>query len=190
MNNIKRYFQESIKIKNDAMDNDLLVNDTEKVIVLMTEALKKGNKILVAGNGGSAADAQHFAAELVCRFKKERRGLPVIALSTDTSIITACANDYDFDQIFARQVEALSKPEDIFFGISTSGDSPNVINGVKEAQAKKMTSICLLGRDGGELGKISDLSIVVGAEDTARIQEVHMLIEHILCEEIENKLFS
>lgn len=149
--------------------------------VICVEALKGGKKIVLFGNGGSAADAQHIAAELVGRFKKERRALPAIALTTDSSALTAIANDYDFSQVFARQVEALVGPGDVAIGISTSGESENVLRGLEEARKRGAKLIGLLGREGGRIKDICDSSIVVGVHDTARIQEMHIMIGHILC---------
>ena len=149
--------------------------------VLMIEALKNDKKILLCGNGGSAADAQHIAAELVGRFKKERRALPAVALSTDTSALTAIGNDYGFEQIFARQVEALANEGDILIAISTSGESENVLRAVEVARAKGCKVIGLLGKDGGRIKDLCDAAIVVPSHDTPRIQEMHIMISHILC---------
>jgi D-sedoheptulose 7-phosphate isomerase len=140
---------------------------------------------LIAGNGGSAADAQHFAGEIVGRFKKERKGYPAIALTTDASIITSWANDYDFNTIFSRQIEALGKEGDVFLGISTSGNSKNIIEAVKKAKEMGIFCICLLGKDGGELKNLTDLSIIIPSDNTPRIQECHIMIIHIICEELE-----
>jgi phosphoheptose isomerase len=158
----------------------------------MTAALKKGQKILSCGNGGSAADAQHFAAELVCRFEKERPALAAIALTVDTSALTAISNDYHYDETFARQVDALAKPDDILLAISTSGFSPNVVRAIEQAHKQKMTVVALTGRDGGKVAKIltdNDIEIRVPSESTARIQEVHLLTIHCLCDQIDEILF-
>ncbi|SMC10149.1 D-sedoheptulose 7-phosphate isomerase [Nitratiruptor tergarcus] len=149
--------------------------------VICTEALKNQKKIMLCGNGGSAADAQHIAAELVGRFKKERRGLPAIALTTDTSALTAIGNDYGYAQVFARQVEALGKRGDVLIAISTSGESENVLRAVEVARAQECKVIGLLGKDGGRIKDLCDTSIVVPVHDTPRIQEMHILIGHILC---------
>src|SRR3989344_3809557 len=159
--------------------------DLEGVAALCIAALGNGNKLLVAGNGGSAADAQHFAAELVGRFKKERRALPAIALTTDTSTLTAIGNDHGFYKIFSRQIEALGAEGDLLICISTSGNSENVIAAAKEAKKKGMKTLCLLGKDGGSLKDIADLSLVINSDNTPRIQESHILIIHILCDIIE-----
>ena len=157
---------------------------------ILVKCLKNKNKILIAGNGGSAADAQHFAAELVGRFLIERRGLAAIALTTDTSIITSVGNDYSFDDIFSRQIEALGICGDVFIGISTSGNSKNIINCIEKSKLNGMKTICLLGRDGGKLATLCDYPIIIPFDFTPRIQEVHTFTVHLLCEIIENNLFS
>ena len=144
----------------------------------MKAAIAAGGKVLIAGNGGSAADAQHFAAELVGRFQCNRRALASIALTTDTSNLTAIGNDYGFDAVFSRQVEALARPGDVFVGISTSGNSPNIIAAVNEARTQGIASIALLGRDGGKLESLADMAVVVPHQVTARIQEAHIFILH------------
>ncbi|MFO7839808.1 MAG: D-sedoheptulose 7-phosphate isomerase [Desulfosalsimonadaceae bacterium] len=149
-----------------------------------------GGKILVCGNGGSAADAQHFAAEVVGRFHRERRAMPAVSLATDTSVLTAVGNDYGFDAVFARQVEALGRPGDILLAISTSGNSANVEKAVDAARQKKIHTIGLLGKDGGRLGALVDSALVVAAEDTPRIQEAHIFVLHYLAGMIEAFLFQ
>ncbi|MRI84163.1 MAG: phosphoheptose isomerase [Nitratiruptor sp.] len=149
--------------------------------ILCLEALRGGHKILLFGNGGSAADAQHIAAELVGRFKRERRPLPAIALTTDTSALSAIANDYDFSEVFARQVEALARPGDVVIGISTSGESENVLKGIEMANRLDCKTVGLLGRDGGRIKDLCHSAIVVGSRDTPRIQEMHILIGHTIC---------
>ena len=151
----------------------------------MAERLRRGGRILVCGNGGSAADAQHLAAELSGRYVKERRALAGIALTTDTSALTAIGNDYGFDQIFSRQVEALGRPGDLLIGISTSGNSPNVIRAVASAKALGLRTLGLLGRDGGQLVRLMDEALVVPSVVTARIQEVHQMIYHFWCEALD-----
>ena len=141
-------------------------------------ALRAGHCVFVAGNGGSAADAQHFAAELVGRFQRNRRALACIALTTDTSNLTAIGNDYGFNDVFSRQVEALARPGDVFVGISTSGNSANIIAAVNEARAQGIASIALLGRDGGKLESLADMAVIVPHDVTARIQEAHIFILH------------
>ena len=151
----------------------------------MAERLKRGCRILVCGNGGSAADAQHFAAELTGRYVKERRALAGIALTVDTSALTAIGNDYGFDRVFSRQVEALGRPGDLLVGISTSGNSPNVIQAVAAAKELGMRTLGLLGRDGGQLKDLVDDPLVVPSQVTARIQEIHLMTYHFWCEAID-----
>ena len=180
------------KIMASFRDHLSLVKECEQFsgkIYEMKEALlasiSSGKTIFWYGNGGSAADSQHMAAELVSRFKLERRGISSIALSTDTSILTAIGNDYAFDKIFERQVEALVRPGDVCIGLSTSGNSKNVYSAHKKAQAIGATTLSLLGCDGGVIDAASDLSIVVPSNDTPRIQEVHTLVSHIICDLVE-----
>ena len=160
--------------------------------VMLANCLKNGNKILLCGNGGSAADCQHFAAEMVIRFRAavNRPALPVIALTCDTSILTAGGNDIGFDNIFARQVSALGNKNDILIGISTSGTSKNVINAIDIAKEKEMKVIGLLGKDGGSILNMCDAAVVINHNLTARIQEAHILVEHIWCDLIERQLFA
>jgi D-sedoheptulose 7-phosphate isomerase len=154
----------------------------------LLSALRAGRKVLVCGNGGSAADSQHFAAELVGRFARERSAWPALALSTDTSILTAIGNDFAFDRVFARQVEAHGRPGDVLVGISTSGGSPNVLAAVETARARGLVTIGLTGRDGGALGRLVDVHLNVPSTSTARIQEVHITILHVLSELLEQEL--
>jgi D-sedoheptulose 7-phosphate isomerase len=157
---------------------------------VMLQCLRSGGKLLFYGNGGSAADAQHLAAEFVGRFVKERRGLPAVALTTDSSIVTAVGNDYGFDRIFSRQIEALGNPGDVAIGISTSGNSPNVIAAMKQAAQQKLKTIGLSGRDGGALAQCVVIALVVRCPNTARVQECHIAIGHLLCELVENGLLE
>lgn len=157
---------------------------------LIIQALARGKKILLFGNGGSAADAQHIAAELVNRYTRERPALAAIALTTDTSILTSIANDSSYDDIFSRQIEALGQPGDIAIAISTSGQSENVIKGVQAARARGLYTVGLLGRDGGAVGQLVDLALIVESDQTPRIQEVHITIGHILCDLIERAMAS
>ncbi|PLX75718.1 MAG: phosphoheptose isomerase [Desulfuromonas sp.] len=156
----------------------------------LTEVLGAGRKLLVMGNGGSAADAQHFAAELVGRFLLERRPLPAIALTTDTSILTAVGNDYGFEEVFSRQVEALAVPGDLVLGISTSGNSANVIRALEVAKTRGCVTAGLLGRDGGRIASLVDFPLTVPCQQTPRIQEAHQLIIHIICDLVEKELFA
>lgn len=154
------------------------------------EALSKGNKILICGNGGSAADSQHFAAELTGRYKRERKGLSAIALSTDTSALTAIGNDYGYEFVFSRQVEALAKEGDVVIGISTSGNSKNVVHALEVANKLNCTTISLSGRDGGVIKSLCDHNLVAPSDDTPRIQEIHIICIHLLCELLERAAVS
>ncbi|HEY6293724.1 MAG TPA: D-sedoheptulose 7-phosphate isomerase [Terriglobia bacterium] len=167
-----------------------LLNSLERIAEETSRALTAGGKVLLFGNGGSAADAQHIAAELVGRYRRERRGLPALALTVNSSSVTAIANDYGFDQVFARQVEALGVRGDIVFGISTSGNSPNVLRGVEAAKSRGMIAVGLTGRAGGNLKAKVDYCLQVPSDDTPHIQEAHLLLGHILCEYVEESLFT
>jgi len=167
---------------------EVQVDLIEQIGTVLISAITSNKKVFICGNGGSAADAQHIAAELVGRFKKERRGLPAIALTTDTSIMTAVANDYGYEQVFARQIEALASAGDVLIGISTSGNSPNVVEAVKVARSIGVTTIGLTGGSGGTLKALCDETLIVPSDVTARIQEAHILVGHILCEMIDERL--
>ena len=160
-----------------------------EMVTLLVETFNNGGKLLVMGNGGSAADAQHFVAEIVGRFKIERRGLPAIALSTDTSILTAIGNDYGFEKVFRRQIEALAAPGDMVVGISTSGNSPNVLQALELAREKGCRTVGLLGKDGGSIKDLCDLALIVPTDDTPRVQEGHITIIHIVCDLLEKTMF-
>jgi D-sedoheptulose 7-phosphate isomerase len=151
-------------------------------------ALRGGGTLFFAGNGGSAADAQHLATEYVVRYHSTRPALRAVALTTDTSLLTACANDMGFDEIFARQVEALARPGDLLVLHSTSGDSPNVLRAAQSAKARGVPVVAFLGRGGGQLKDLADLALVVPSDDTARIQEIHLAVEHVICEMVEERL--
>lgn len=157
-----------------------------EVGIAMQNTIKNGGKILLMGNGGSAADSQHIAAEIVGRFKKERKGLPAIALTTDTSIITSVGNDYGYDYIFARQIEALCRPEDLVIGLTTSGNSANVVSAIQAAKTIGATTVGLTGGTGGKLNALCDYNIVIPSNVTARIQEAHIFVGHSLCEILES----
>ncbi|WP_224746959.1 D-sedoheptulose-7-phosphate isomerase [Pelovirga terrestris] len=159
-------------------------------VTVIVAALNAGKKLLIMGNGGSAADAQHFAAEFVGRFLRERRALPAIALTTDTSLLTAVGNDFGFDQIFKRQVEALAQPGDVVIGISTSGNSANVALAMTAAQQLGSTTIGLLGRDGGIITPLSDIQLTVPVQETPHIQEAHITIIHLICDLVEQAICS
>ena len=152
------------------------------------QALRDGGTLFFAGNGGSAADAQHLATEYVVRYQSSRPAMRAVALTTDSSLLTACANDMGFDEVFARQVEALAGPGDILVLHSTSGESPNIIRAAQAARARGVTVVAFLGRTGGEVKDLADLALVVPSEDTARIQELHLAIEHVICELVEDRL--
>jgi D-sedoheptulose 7-phosphate isomerase len=165
---------------------DNLSGDIETACRVMVAVLKNGKKVLIAGNGGSAADAQHIAAELSGRFVKERKALPGIALTVDTSALTAIANDYGYHHVFSRQVEALAQPGDLFIGISTSGNSQGILNAFETAAKIGCKTLGLSGRDGGKMNGLCDLNIVVPSDVTARIQEMHILIGHIMCKAVDD----
>ncbi len=184
---IIKALQESIAVKNQVIEK--LVPRIEQAAKLMIASLKNGNKIMFFGNGGSAADAQHLAAELIGRFLKERKALPAIALTTDSSILTCLGNDYSFDIIFARQIEGLAKKGDVAFGLSTSGNSKNVLKGLEKAKELGCQTIALLGGEGGTITAKVDLAITVPSTATPRVQEAHITIGHILCGLVEEELF-
>lgn len=163
-------------------------DDLAKASQIAVNVLKQGNKILLCGNGGSASDAQHIAAELTGRYKSERRGLPGIALNTDTSAITAISNDYGYDRVFDRQVEALANKGDLLIGISTSGNSANVISALKLAKELGCQTIGFSGRNGGGMNEVCDINLIVPSDNTPRIQEMHILFGHTLCQIIDNEL--
>ena len=172
-------FNEHLKTSKATMES--IGDSLEIAAKLCIESLQSGGKILIFGNGGSAADAQHIAAELVGRYKAERKGLAAIALTTDTSVLTSIGNDYGYERVFDRQVEALANKGDAVIGISTSGSSANVISALKLANDLGCKTIGLSGRDGGEMNEICDINLVVPAEDTPRIQEMHIVIGHTIC---------
>lgn len=188
-NRINSIIEEQIKNLEKLKTNNYST-ELETIINKISDLMKSGGKILIAGNGGSAADAQHFAAEIVGRFVMERKGYPAIALTTDSSILTAIANDYNFDDVFSRQVEALGEQNDIFIGISTSGNSKNIINAVNKAKEMGIYTIGLTGKDGGMMKEICDDSIIFPYHETARIQEHHLMTYHIICEMLEKELVS
>ncbi len=183
---VKKSFRESAEVKLSFLE--LYAEKIVEVAQIISTALRDGNKLLLFGNGGSAADAQHIAAEIVGRFKKERRALPAIALTTDTSILTAVGNDYGFEHIFERQIEALCMPGDIAIGITTSGNSENVIRGIKKAHDLGATTIAFTGRNGGRIAEVAHYSFIVPSYETPRIQECHITLGHVLCELIDELL--
>jgi len=185
---IIKIFKESNRTKDVFLNENL--NRLVNVIEAITQALKAGNKILLFGNGGSAADAQHIAAEFVNRFMIERPPLPAIALTTDTSILTSIANDYDFAEVFSKQIRGIGQPGDIAWGISTSGNSSNVVKAFETAKKIGMITVGFTGKDGGEVAKMVDFSIHVSSSNTARVQETHITAAHVICELVDIKLFQ
>lgn len=188
---ISNHFRESIEVKQRSAEE--LLAPIHKAGEAMVQSLLSNRKILCCGNGGSAGDAQHFSAELLNRFEKERPGLPAIALTTDTSTITAIANDYSFNEVFSKQVSALGETGDILLAISTSGNSGNIVEAIKAGHDRQMTIIALTGRDGGTMANLlsgQDIEIRVPADRTARIQEVHLVVIHCLCDFIDTQLFG
>jgi len=182
--------QESIEVKFRLLHDKALIELIDTVAQKCTDVYHNGCKTLLAGNGGSAGDAQHIAGEFVSRFNFNRPGIPSLALTTDTSILTAISNDYGFDQLFARQIEAHGQKGDMFFAISTSGNSKNIIEALKVAKGKNIITVGLTGQTGGEMAKFCDFCIKVPSSETPRIQESHIMIGHIICSIVENNLFG
>lgn len=180
---------DSISVKQKLLADHALVQKIENVIETVVSAVKRGNRIIFAGNGGSAADAQHLAAEFVSRFEFDRPGLPALSLSTDTSMITAIGNDYGYERLFLRQLQAQARPGDVFVGITTSGKSPNVLRAFEACKDLQVTSVALCGL-GGELDNKVDHVLRVPSHHTPRIQECHILIGHIICAEVEQQIFG
>jgi D-sedoheptulose 7-phosphate isomerase len=185
---IRGVIRESIEVKTDLLKQH--VSNIADLSSLLTDALRAGRKLALFGNGGSAADAQHVAAELVNRFQMDRTALPAIALTTDTSILTSVGNDLAFDELFSRQVSALVQSGDVAVGISTSGNSPNVINGIIAAKERGAVTVGFTGRSGGKLKNLVDICCRVPSDNTARIQEAHIAIWHALCEVVEREMFG
>jgi len=192
---MKNYIQDQIKksyeTKQAIYENEELLAKIEAVAKLCVKLYKESDKkTILAGNGGSAADAQHIAAELVGRYGFDRPSIPSLALTTDTSNLTAIGNDYGYDQVFSRQLAGMGQAGDIFFGISTSGNSQNIIKAFEVAKEKGITTVALVGRDGGKMGAMADIALIVPSDSTPRIQESHILIGHIICDIIEKELFG
>ncbi|MDD5373535.1 MAG: D-sedoheptulose 7-phosphate isomerase [Sulfurimonas sp.] len=191
---MKKYIKDQIKksyeTKQAIYENEGLLNKIEEVSKLCVDVYRTSKKTILAGNGGSAADAQHIAAELVGRYGFDRPSIPSLALTTDTSCLTAIGNDYGYDKVFSRQLEGMGQSGDIFIGISTSGNSKNIINAFEVAKQKGIKTVALVGRDGGEMAKIADIALIVPSESTPRIQESHILIGHIICDIIEKEIFG
>lgn len=189
-NYIINQINDSAATKKAIVENEALIDLLVVVAKACVEVYRNGKKILIAGNGGSAADAQHFAAELVGRYGFDRPSLPSIALTTDSSNLTAIGNDYGYEYVFSRQLEGLAQEGDLFIGISTSGNSQNVINAFVSAKDRGVTTVALVGRDGGKMAAMADYAIIVPSNATPRIQESHLLIEHMLCDIIEKEIFG
>lgn len=193
---MEKYILEQIKssyeVKQSIYKSEKLINDIAKVTSLCVQMYRsaQNNKLILAGNGGSAADAQHIAAELVGRYGFDRPSLPSLALTTDTSNLTAIGNDYGYDKVFSRQLEGMGQAGDIFIGISTSGNSKNILAAFQSAKLKNVTTVALVGGSGGEMAKLADYALVVPSSITPRIQESHILIGHILCDIIEKEIFA
>ena len=185
MNAAQRIIEESITVKRSLLTQTAEIGKAAEIVV---ESLKRGGKVCLFGNGGSAADSQHIAAELVGKFEKHRKGFSAIALTTNTSILTSVGNDYGFENIFVRQLEALLSPGDVAVGITTSGSSANVVKALEFAKKRGAKTIALTGKKGESLRELCDVAVVVDSEVTARIQESHILIGHIICAIAENKL--
>ncbi|MBI2971093.1 MAG: D-glycero-beta-D-manno-heptose-7-phosphate kinase [Candidatus Aenigmarchaeota archaeon] len=184
---ISAYLEESIDVKRAVIEKQL--DKIEAITKLIIETYKNGNKILVFGNGGSASDAQHFVGELVGRFKVDRAGLPALSLNSDTTILTAVSNDFGYETVFERQVGALANKGDLVIGITTSGNSENVVRAIEKGKAMGLKTVSLTGKDGGRVAKLADISVIVPSDNTPRIQEAHIAIIHIICELLERNLF-
>lgn len=187
---VAEQLSDSITVKQAMLADPALLAQIEAVVALVIDAYRSGGKVLIAGNGGSAADAQHIAAELVSRFGFERQALPAIALTTDTSILTAISNDYGYESLFSRQLEAHGRPGDVFIAISTSGNSPNVVRALATAERLGLVSVGLTGAGGGQVAGLCTHCIKVPSTDTPRIQEGHITVGHILCAATERALFA
>ncbi len=185
----KKGLEESIALKTKILHSPDFLNSLEELATLLSQTFKAGNKVLFCGNGGSAADAQHLAAELSGRFYRNRPALPAEALHVNTSFLTAIANDYGYHYVYARMIEAIGQHGDVLIAISTSGNSENIVKAVEAAREKGMITLALTGEGGGQLRAISDYCLAVPSKDTPRIQEVHILLGHLLCEWVENDLF-
>lgn len=190
MNSLSSYWRDEFRSHNDVVEKSLsaLEPDFVKLVGLCVTSIRGGGKIMLAGNGGSAADAQHIATELTVRYVQDRPPIAALALTTDTSTLTAAGNDYGFDHVFSRQISALGQKGDIFIAISTSGNSPNILHAIEAARKKNITVVGLTGRDGGKMKSLCDLSLVVPSTVTARIQEIHILVGHLLCGALEREL--
>lgn len=187
---IQSRIQESIDVKSRLKNDDRLIDLVDSLAMEISNCIKNGGKLVICGNGGSASDALHFAGEIVGRFQKERSAWPVVVLNADVATMTAIANDYGYEEVFSRQVQGYVEPNDVFIGISTSGNSKNVLKAVEVAKEKDAVTVALLGKDGGQIGTRVDYPIIVPCEVTARVQESHILLIHIICEIVEENLTS
>jgi D-sedoheptulose 7-phosphate isomerase len=190
MDNIKKLIQASIDVKKQVLENEVLIQTISSIVNVIVNAFQKGNRIYLCGNGGSAADAQHLAAEFSGRFYIDRKALPAEALHCNTSYLTAVANDYSYDVVYARLVEGICNPGDVLIGLSTSGNSVNIVKAFEQAKLKNVTTIGFTGTNGGQLKSISDHLINIPSTDTPRIQECHILVGHIICQLVEEKYFQ
>ncbi|WP_420132212.1 D-sedoheptulose 7-phosphate isomerase [Rhodopseudomonas sp.] len=189
-NRIAAHFQNSLAAMTAAAGDAELLAASQSIAAAAIAALRAGNKILIAGNGGSAADAQHIAAEIIGRYKQERPGWPAIALTTDTSALTAIANDYGFDRVFARQVEGLGQRGDLFIGITTSGRSPNILAALSVARERGLVTVGMTGPSGVSMGEVCDHLLIAPAPETALVQQIHLMAAHAICDEIECTLVA
>lgn len=189
LNYINNYLETSISVKTKLLSDKVAIQNINTISEKIIDCYKNGNKVMLAGNGGSAADSQHIAAEFVSRFFFDRPGLPAIALTTDTSMLTAIGNDYGFEQLFSRQVQAHGRKGDVFIGISTSGNSKNIIEAIKMSKTKQVFSVALCG-EGGSLAGLADISISIPSINTPYIQECHITVGHIICAIVEKTLFK
>lgn len=187
-NVIVKRIQDSIDVKSELLGNESVIKSIEELASVVAESIRSGNKIVLCGNGGSASDALHFAGEIVGRFQKERNAWPAVVLNADVATMTAIANDYGYDEVFARQAQAHCSKGDVFIGISTSGNSENVLRAADVAKKKGLKTAALLGKDGGKIGSKVDYPLIVPCNVTARVQESHIMIIHIICEMVEEML--
>lgn len=185
---IKQRINDSIEVKKGLLENESLLENLECLTHEIEKAIRKGHKLVLCGNGGSASDALHFAGEIVGRFIRERDAWPAVVLNADVATMTAIGNDYGYDDVFSRQAQAHCQEEDVFIGISTSGNSENVRRALEMAKSKGCKTAALLGKDGGIIGKIADIPLIVPCNTTARVQESHILLIHIMCELVESNL--
>ncbi|MCG6968242.1 MAG: D-sedoheptulose 7-phosphate isomerase [Gammaproteobacteria bacterium] len=190
LNDIKAQLRTSLEIKQQLLSNDSFLQLIEEVTNRCIQAFRHGNKVMFAGNGGSASDALHLAAEFVGRYEQDRSGIPALALSANTSTVTAVANDYGYEAIFQRQIQALGREGDVFFGLSTSGRSPNVVAAIQECKRLGIVTVGMTGSGGGDMLELCDYCLRIPSDNTARIQESHITVGHIICSMVERTLFA